>query len=292
MPAVPVPKCQPVQSRVVYSQQPSGAAGGMAKGFEQHVTTSSNSVQISTPTSESNSLIGALSFDNAPSSSAPWGNSVGGFASSPTMNLPMNAGWFALAQVPVPTPVLSGSTVKIEPDQGQAKRLASPDVSRSDASAGEKGAKRPKIEIPEEGFHQVTCSLKALHFRFGVTDCPHALCCSCLGFQIQADSRVHRRRRGVRVRRRVADHVNAGQQREPQGPEPAEPGRRLPGYRRRQRRGASYVLVHPHFDQLAAALLLVARADLALLSQPSTRQQRRARNGSCLSCRHAGIDRT
>jgi hypothetical protein len=70
------------------------------------------------------------------------------------MALPMNSGWFALAQVPVPTPVVSGNIVKSEPDQGQA---ASSDLSRNEdrGGTGEKAAKRPKIDIPEEGFHQV-----------------------------------------------------------------------------------------------------------------------------------------
>lgn len=157
MPAVPVSKCQPAQSRLmVYSQQPAAVAGGnTGKSFEQHLPNATNSVQITTPTSESNSLISALAFENAPASAAPWGNNVGGFATSPTMSLPMNAGWFALAQVPVPTPVSSGSIVKSEPDLAQSsKRLASPDVSRAEGGS-EKGAKRPKIEIPEEGFHQV-----------------------------------------------------------------------------------------------------------------------------------------
>ena len=163
MTAVPMPKCQPPQSRVSVYPQPAaaGAAGGAqikTQSFEQHASMPSNSLQISTPTSESNSLISALAFDRPPSASAPWGNHIG-FASSPTMALPMNSGWFALAQVPVPTPVVSGNIVKSEPEQqGQAAS----DLPRNEdrgGNTGEKAAKRPKIDIPEEGFHQVVTDL-------------------------------------------------------------------------------------------------------------------------------------
>jgi hypothetical protein len=157
MTAVPMPKCQPTQSRVSVYPQPAAAGAGGAQikpqSFEQHASMPSNSLQISTPTSESNSLISALAFERPPSASAPWGNHIG-FASSPTMALPMNSGWFALAQVPVPTPVVSGNIVKSEPDQGQA---ATSDLPRNEdrGVTGEKAAKRPKIDIPDEGFHQV-----------------------------------------------------------------------------------------------------------------------------------------
>ena len=196
MTAVPVPKCQPTQARVSVYPQPAGAAGGAqikTQTFEQHASMPSNSLQISTPTSESNSLISALAFERPPSASAPWGSHIG-FASSPTMALPMNSGWFALAQVPVPTPVVSGNIVKSEPDQGQA---ASSDLSRNEdrGGTGEKAAKRPKIDIPEEGFHQVV-AIACLLLGIVVVRCPRTalpefvLLVECTNFRESDDLRM------------------------------------------------------------------------------------------------------
>jgi hypothetical protein len=290
MAAVPVSKCQPAQSRVMlYQQQAAVAGGAQAKSFDHHLPSTANPVQIATPTSESNSLISALAFENAPSSATPWGNNVGAFSTSPTVSLPMNAGWFALAQVPVPTPVLSGNIVKSEPDQGQSKRLASPDASRADAiAAGEKGAKRPKIEIPEEGFLQVS---RRNHSAFTSALNKTSVACFCAGIQGEGGSGGIGG--GGGGQRGVAAAVDAGQQRQPQGAEPAEPRRRLPRQHGGKRGGAANVLLDAHLDQLAAALLLVAGARVPVVGRPPPRRRRRRRHlvrREHAGGLHAGLD--
>jgi hypothetical protein len=119
----------------------------------------SASVQISTPTSESNSIISALAFDTVPSSSAPWGTGHG-FATSPTVQaLPFNSAWFALAQVPVPTPVAPAGTIKTNP----ASEARTRDTDEADGLA--KCGKRPRLDIPEEGFHQVPAHNTDVHCK-------------------------------------------------------------------------------------------------------------------------------
>jgi hypothetical protein len=109
---------------------------------------------------ESNPLIGALTFETPSHGvSTPWNQpSLSNFPASPTISTTGIPTWFALSQVPMPAPVVpSTDTVPDARVVGMKARGAdSATMHQSADKCSDKSAsKRPKLDIPDQGFHQV-----------------------------------------------------------------------------------------------------------------------------------------
>jgi hypothetical protein len=108
---------------------------------------------------ESNSLIGALTFETPSHNvSTPWNQSFSNFPASPTVPTSGIPTWFALSQVPMPAPVVpgtgAGADARVTGLKGRGADSKSAHQSAEECS--EKSAsKRPKLDIPDQGFHQV-----------------------------------------------------------------------------------------------------------------------------------------
>jgi hypothetical protein len=108
---------------------------------------------------ESNALIGALTFETPSHSvSTPWNQSLSNFPASPTISTPGIPTWFALSQVPMPAPVVPGMEAAHDARAAGSKGRGadSTSVHQSAEKCSDKSAsKRPKLDIPDQGFHQV-----------------------------------------------------------------------------------------------------------------------------------------
>jgi hypothetical protein len=106
---------------------------------------------------DANPLIGALTFETpTPAVAAtPWSQTLANFPASPTISTPGMPTWFALSQVPIPAPVAAGPVLALAA-AGKGRALEGSSEHQSADNCSDKTAsKRPKLDIPDQGFHQV-----------------------------------------------------------------------------------------------------------------------------------------
>ena len=112
---------------------------------------------------EANPLIGALTFETPTHAmAAPWSQTLANFPASPTISTPGIPTWFALSQVPMPAPVAAGpADAKAAGAKG---RGLEGEHQSADKCSDRTASKRPKLDIPDQGFHQARAT-RALRVR-------------------------------------------------------------------------------------------------------------------------------
>mmetsp|Transcript_81822 Transcript_81822/g.219734 ORF Transcript_81822/g.219734 Transcript_81822/m.219734 type:complete len:397 (-) Transcript_81822:204-1394(-) len=133
-----------------------GSAAVGAKGSAAHQQLPNKNKQWTAPAADTNPLLGALTFDNpsrAPSTS--WMQPLPNFPGSPTIAGP-GLPFFALSQVTMPVPVVPTTEVKSDAkgSGGKGRGLDSGEHSGTDKGSDKGASKRPKLDIPDQGFHQ------------------------------------------------------------------------------------------------------------------------------------------